>query len=193
MSGQYEEGDKTFIHVQFKESSNILDSRLLILSLYHLVMLSVLQVRCQFSIFSLLRPVLRSITLKKRHYTQKWIFLHDKELCVSPLNLVCIKLFTWSKQTNKTVCLMLLSDAAFTVQVPPSFWNVALHTKKCKRRKRSFLGTFLICFPVSEAAQHRATSSPIKTRQSTENQRTEDRSCFTVWVLHLCRIHVVGT
>lgn len=56
-----------FIHVRFITSATLSDSCFLVLSLYHLVVLSVFQIGCQFSIMSLLSPVLRSITLKTRH------------------------------------------------------------------------------------------------------------------------------
>lgn len=49
------------------KSSKVLDGCFLILSLYHLVMLPVLQVGCQLSILSLLSPVLGGITLKEKH------------------------------------------------------------------------------------------------------------------------------
>lgn len=62
-----EEDSSFFIYVLFIKSSTVSNSRFLVFSLYHLVMLSVLQIGCQFSIMSLLCSVLRCVTLMKRH------------------------------------------------------------------------------------------------------------------------------
>lgn len=62
-----EEHSRFFVLVLASKSSTVSDSRFLVLSLYHLVMLSVLQIGCQFSVVSLLSSVLRSITLMKTH------------------------------------------------------------------------------------------------------------------------------
>lgn len=62
-----EEHSRFFALVLASKSSTVSDSRFLVLSLYHLVMLSVLQIGCQFSVVSLLSSVLRSITLMKKH------------------------------------------------------------------------------------------------------------------------------
>lgn len=61
-----EEDSSVFIHVLLVKSLTVSDSRFLVLSLYHLVVLSVLQIGRQFRVLSLLSPVLRSLTLIKR-------------------------------------------------------------------------------------------------------------------------------